>query len=260
MAITHERHLAQQQQTHAPTARYTWQGPDLNTPITFTNGRNPYSSHSPQQARVTRAYEPDEEDELDGDDGGAGYGSIPRSALRWRGIKEQPAPMQAAPQVRGRATREVAVAPARPRPPSGRTYWLVYLLAGMAVMAGLAMALSSLGSWWQGVQDGWTYGLPRTYQVDSVVGHNHDSVAHPSHFLALNLRGHLVVVELPAGDPSKGVIYPGPALDGTSAEQQVVTLSFVDVDRDGTPDLVLRHGEVAEVWLNKGGRFRAPFG
>ncbi|HET8846357.1 MAG TPA: hypothetical protein VFN35_33150, partial [Ktedonobacteraceae bacterium] len=46
-----------------------------------------------------------------------------------------------------------------------------------------------------------TYGTPRTFQIDAVVGH-HDGPAHPSHFEGLNLNGQIEVIELHGGDPS----------------------------------------------------------
>ena len=48
---------------------------------------------------------------------------------------------------------------------------------------------------------------------DAVVGHN-DSPANPSHFIALNLNRHIVIIELPGADPSKAKIYTGPILLG----------------------------------------------
>ena len=97
------------------------------------------------------------------------------------------------------------------RPPTRRRkHWSVYLVTGMATMTALVIGLYSLGSWWQHVQDDWTYGMPRTYQTDAVVGHNHDSSSHPSHFLAVNLKGRIEVFELPAGDPTKVRVFFGP--------------------------------------------------
>ena len=134
----------------------------------------------------------------------------------------------------------------------------MYLVTGMATMTALVIGLYSLVIWWQHVQDDWTYGMPRTYQTDAVVGHNHDSRAHPSHFIAVNLKGHLEVFELPAGDPTKVRVFLGPTIVGTGADQVVVTISFADLDHDGTPDLILHYGESEEVFSNKGGTFLLP--
>ena len=136
----------------------------------------------------------------------------------------------------------------------------MYLVTGMATMTALVIGLYSLGSWWQHVQDDWTYGMPRTYQTDAVVGHNHDSSSHPSHFLAVNLKGRIEVFELPAGDPTKVRVFLGPILSGKNADQVVVTISFVDSNHDGTPDLILHYGDSAEVFSNHDGTFQVPGG
>ena len=91
--------------------------------------------------------------------------------------------------------------------------------------------------------------------MDAVVGHD-DSPAHPSHFLALNLNRHILVIELPAGDPSKARIYSGPVLLGQGQELTPVTLSFQDVNGDGKPDLLVWVGDTHVVFLNDGGGFR----
>jgi len=55
----------------------------------------------------------------------------------------------------------------------------------MLVMGALLAILNAAIGWVQAKQLDWTYGYPRLYQVDTVVGHDHDSPAHPSHFLAV---------------------------------------------------------------------------
>ena len=212
-----------------------------------------------QQARVTQAYPPDYED---ADEQST---RLPRSAMRYqdtlphqyRGQTVLPTPPEHL-----RRQRLTGNAPG-PKPHAsrrGRKHWSVYLVTGMATMTALVIGLYSLGSWWQHVQDDWTYGMPRTYQTDAVVGHNHDSRAHPSHFIAINLHGQVEVFELPAGDPTKVRVFLGPILSGTGADQVVVTISFTDLDRDGTPDLILRYGDSAEVFSNHDGTFQVPGG
>jgi hypothetical protein len=212
-----------------------------------------------QQARVTQAYPPDYED--------ADEPSTrpPRSAMRhqdtlphqYRGQTVLPTPPQHLRRQRltGNASGQ------QPRAPRRRSrHWSVYLVTGMATMTALVIGLYSVGSWWQHVQDDWTYGMPRTYQTDAVVGHNHDSRAHPSHFIAINLHGQVEVFELPAGDPTKVRVFLGPILSGASADQVVVTISFTDLDRDGSLDLILRYGDSAEVFYNHDGTFQVPGG
>ncbi len=218
-----------------------------------------------QQARVTREYHDlDEEELLDGDDSDA-YSRPPRSAIRYQHTlpgQYRGQTVLSTPPQRLRRQRLTGNAPGQQqRPPRRhRKHWSVYLVTGMATMTALVIGLYSLGSWWQHVQDDWTYGMPRTYQTDAVVGHNHDSSSHPSHFLAVNLAGHIEVFELPAGDPTKVRVFLGPTISGNSADQVVVTISFADIDHDGTPDLILHYGDSEEVFSNKGGTFQMPGG
>src|SRR5258708_30498141 len=226
-------------------------------------GKAPTSSRQThdhqQQALLTRAYPPDYEDADEPDP------RPPRSAMRYqdtlshqyRGQTVLPTPPQ-----RLRRQRLTGNAPGQqPRPPRRRnTHWSVYLVTGMATMTALVIGLYSLGSWWQHVQDDWTDGMPRTYQTDAVVGHNHDSRAHPSHFLALNVRGQVEVFELPAGDPTKVRVFFGPTISGNGADQVVVTISFTDLDHDGTPDLILHYGDSEEVLYNERGTCLLPRG
>jgi hypothetical protein len=118
------------------------------------------------------------------------------------------------------------------------------------------MALGALGNLWQATQDDWRYGYPRTFQIDAVVGHDHDSPAHPSHFLAINLNRHIMVIELPSGDTTKARIYGGPVLLGSGEERTPVTLSFQDVNGDGKPDLLVWVADTHLVFINDGSGFR----
>ncbi len=212
-----------------------------------------------QQALLTQAYPPDYEDADEPDT------RPPRSGIRYqhtRPAQYRGQTVLPTPPEHLRRQRLTGQAPGPPpRAPRRRSkHWSVYLVTGMATMTALFIGLYSVGTWWQGVQDRWTYGYPRTYQTDAVVGHNYDSRAHPSHFVALNLHGQVEVFELPAGDPTKVRIFLGPILSGAGADQVVVTISFVDIDHDGTPDLVLRYGDSAEVFYNHDGTFQVPGG
>jgi hypothetical protein len=124
---------------------------------------------------------------------------------------------------------------------------LLCMLVGFVVF-------SALSTWWQQTDDSLHYGMPRTFQMDAVVGHQ-DSAAHPSHFLALNLGGHLSVIEMQGGDLSKTVIYAGPIIYGQGADLVAVTLSVAH-DQQGKPELVL-HYQNNEVILydGKDGKF-----
>ena len=135
------------------------------------------------------------------------------------------------------------------------------LLLGVGVLLIVMMAgwfsLSAFTFWWQIHQDDTTYGRPRTFQVDAVVGHDNDSHDHPSHFLALNLDRKVMVIELPAGDPSKAIIYTAGTLLGDGQNLTPVTLSFEDRNGDGKPDLNIHIGDQVVVFLNTGQKFVA---
>jgi hypothetical protein len=136
-----------------------------------------------------------------------------------------------------------------------RVHWMLIFGIGMLAMLALWVLGSMLLHWWSETQDDWHYGRPRSYQTDAVVGHN-DSSTNPSHFLALNLNRHVVIIELPGGDPSKAKIYTGPPLLGDGQDLTPVTLSFKDVNGDGLPDMLVHVQEQTFVMINDSGQFR----
>lgn len=102
-----------------------------------------------------------------------------------------------------------------------------------------------------------TYGRPRTFQADAVVGHG-DSQEHPSHFIAENLNRHIVIVEIPGGDISKSVIYSAGTLVGDGQDLTPVTLTFSDVRHNGKPDMVVHVLNQTLVFTNNGTKFVPP--
>jgi hypothetical protein len=116
--------------------------------------------------------------------------------------------------------------------------------------------LMQMSAWWQVTQDDWHYGRPRTFQVDEVVGHN-DSPAHPSHFVALNLRGQILIYEIPGGDASKTKVYIGPTLFGQGKDLMPAILKFQDVNGDGKIDMILIIGTGSLIYINTGTSFKA---
>jgi len=126
-----------------------------------------------------------------------------------------------------------------------KVHWLVFLGLGMMVMLLGWYVLSSLGTWWQMHQDDSTYGNPRTFQTDAVVGHS-DSSTSPTHFIAVNLNGTIIVIELPGGDASKARSYAITSLPGNTGNPPV-KLVFQDINRDGKLDLVVQIGDPGQV-------------
>ena len=118
----------------------------------------------------------------------------------------------------------------------------------------LWVGLQDLGAWWSLHQDDVTYGRPRTAQYDVVVGH-HDSPAHPTHLIALNLHAQVIIIELPGGDLSHAHIYQGPQIFGPDAGLLPVTLTFPDQSGDGHPDMDVHVQGQVIVYLNQNGQF-----
>jgi serine/threonine protein kinase len=88
--------------------------------------------------------------------------------------------------------------------------------------------------------------------TNAVVGHNNDSPAHPSSFLAINLRDQIIIFEFPGGDPSKVRDYIGPDMVGPGADQFLVTLSFSDINHDGKTDMTVHISDRTIVFYNNG--------
>ncbi len=138
--------------------------------------------------------------------------------------------------------------------PPRRLHWMAILGIGMCVMLLLWILGSVMLAWWHGKQDDLTYGRPRTFQTDAVVGHNDGSTS--SHFIAINLHRQIEVLECPGGDCSKAIVYVGPLLMGADQDLDPVTLEFKDVNRDGKLDMLIHVRDQTVVFLNDTGKFR----
>jgi hypothetical protein len=136
-----------------------------------------------------------------------------------------------------------------------RAHPLLLLGLGMIVMLVLWTLLTLAVGWWNTTWDDLHYGRPRTFQVDAVVGHT-DSPSNPSHFIAINLKGRIEVIEFPGGDGSKARMYLGPQLYDAGSDLVPVTLSFVDVSGNGYPDMIVHFEQTQIVFVNENGGFR----
>ncbi len=132
---------------------------------------------------------------------------------------------------------------------------LLLLGLGMITMLVLWTLLTIVVSWWNTTWDDLHYGRPRTFQTDAIVGHT-DSSSNPSHFITLNLNGRIEVIEFPGGDASKARIYIGPQLYGSGDTLIPVTLSFVDVNNNHLPAMIVHFQETRLVYINENGGFR----
>jgi hypothetical protein len=138
-----------------------------------------------------------------------------------------------------------------------RVHWLLYVGVGMIAALALWVTAATLLGWGTEKYNDIIYGNPRIYQTDYVVHHNSDSPAHPSHFIALNLHGQVIIVELPAGDPRKSIDYIGPALIAAGDEKIPITLSFSNVNKDGKPDMIVHIQDKEVHFCNNGSKFTA---
>ena len=136
-----------------------------------------------------------------------------------------------------------------------RVHPLLLLGLGMIFMLALWTLLTLAMNWRNTTWNDIHYGRPRTFQTDAVVGQN-DSPSNPSHFIALNLNGRIEVIEFPGGDASKARIYIGPQLYGNGDNLIPITLSFVDVNGNHHPDMILHFQDTRLVYINENGGFR----
>ena len=183
----------------------------------------------PVARRATRLKAPQTEEEEQASPGPASSG--PRV--------KAPRPIQSGSKRRGRL----------------RAHPLLLLGLGMILMLVVWTLFTLVVNWWNTTWDDLHYGRPRTYQVDAVVGQN-DSAANPSHFIALNLNGRIEVIDFPGGDASKARIYLGPQLYGNGDTLIPVTLSFVDVNSNHHPDMILHFQDTRLIYINENGGFR----
>jgi hypothetical protein len=182
-------------------------------------------------------------------------GAVPRRAGAGKGQTSSAYPGPVPPRSGRTATHEfppVSAAKVEKR----NMHWLLYVGVGMVAALALWVSLSSLLAWGTAKYNDIVYGYPRFYQTDAVVGHN-DSQLHPSHFIALNLKGQVIVIELPGGNPAKSVDYIGPDLIATGDDLIPITLSFQDKNHDGKPDMIIQIQDRDVIFCNDGTKFTA---
>jgi hypothetical protein len=202
----------------------------------------------------------------------------PRSALRYRPIhSERTGPVPIASR-RSRADALAIAAKIAPddrdeeeytlptprrgsastAPRRRRLHPFFWLGMGALTLALLWLAIAQLVAWGGRTWDDLRYGYPRITQMDGVLG-NGDSAASPSHLLALNLKGQILIEVFPSGDVSRAKIYVLTQLSGPDSDREVVTLRLIDPAHTGKPDIVVEVGETVSLLINDGqGGFRPP--
>ncbi|HVB23826.1 MAG TPA: hypothetical protein VNG51_17955 [Ktedonobacteraceae bacterium] len=139
-------------------------------------------------------------------------------------------------------------------PPKKKTHWMLFLGLGMVVAVFVFIGLSQLSNWWNNHQLDATYGFPRTWQTDQVVGFGDSQI--PTHFIAINLNGQTEAIVCPASNCTKAIVYLGPRLFGDSAASVPVTLSFQDTTHTGKLDMIMHVGDQQIIFVNVGTQFK----
>jgi len=195
-----------------------YQGDPYQTPLTYrtrasrqTEATQPAPRSDPRRAQSRQPFVADEDDNP-----GVWEEARPHTSARRYDLPQRQS---------GKTTTWLSPKPTRKMSTSrhaNRGRLLVILGSALLFMLFGFMALSWLGSWWQGVTDNWQYGLPRTFQTDHYVGQG-DSPQHPDHFLALNVAGQVEVIQLNPRNPQLDHIY---GITTTDDPSNPVTLSF----------------------------------
>lgn len=144
------------------------------------------------------------------------------------------------------------------KPPARKRRRVPLLLSVAGVLIALVLLWEGVSQalvWGNNVFNGLRYGYPRTFQVDAVVGHQ-DSKNQPSHFLAINLRGQIEIIEWPGGDASHARVYVVSQLVGPGSDLEPVTLRFLDLTGDHLPEMVITFQGMQTVLINDQGSFR----
>ncbi len=132
-----------------------------------------------------------------------------------------------------------------------RFHWLFFVGLALCIMLMGWILLTTLANWWTIQIDDWRYGRPRTYQVDANLGHGSRTDPN-SHFIAENLRGRILVIEVPGDDPSQMKVYTvNYIFSGQDMSLFPVTLSFRDESGDGKLDLIVNVQQSHFVFLNE---------
>lgn len=253
------------EQSGVPTTFRRTHNPDVSTEVASRHGVGTSSGLHPEDRPYLTNRHPVFNDAEDDDDNAALYTTrLPTSTRRYApAMTPSPTVMrvtrhQGPPPSILRASRTKAQVPADSEPeqvafPQQRWQMHPSVSIGLAMLVMLIgwILFSSLSQWWQFQHDTWTYGYPRTYQIDADVRHGGIS-----HFTVENLDGHILITEVQMSNLAHAHIYEGPIFSGAGADQQPATLSFADVNGDGYPDLILAVGAGRYVLINTHTGFR----
>ena len=123
--------------------------------------------------------------------------------------------------------------------------------ARFALPFAVGVAVGRIGCFFAGLDD-FTYGYPRTYQLDQDVGH----FGRVSHFLCLNLNGEIEMIETQKGHPEVAKIYVVMVLPADQASVPV-TISFQNIKGYGSVDAIIHYGSTEIPLYNNGTTFQS---
>lgn len=126
---------------------------------------------------------------------------------------------------------------------------VLYLPVTLLVICLAYLLLSHLFGMAQILADDLRYGRPRTFHLTAPVGRPEERDA-MTHLIAMNLNRQVVILELPGGDVAKMRALPGPYLFGEGEDLTPVTMRLVDMNGDGSPDLLVGAKNEEVIYLN----------
>lgn len=135
-----------------------------------------------------------------------------------------------------------------------RFHFLTWFGVGMILaVAGIAMWNLFLVPKWQAYQDQLHYGDGKISKLVADVGHGGDST-----FLAFDLNGQVVIIELAGGDIAQARLYRAANLIGSNRDHKIITPEARNVKGHGKPDLIIHvEGQDALLVLyNNGSAFQ----
>lgn len=140
--------------------------------------------------------------------------------------------------------------------PTISLHTIAYIVTGLLALLAIYAIMGHVVTWARERIDDVRYTSTRTFHVDEVVGHD-DGAGTPTHFIAMNLNRQVMVIEIPGGDPNKTRTITGPYLFGANEDKTPVLLTFEDVNKDGTRDMIVNVKNEAIIYLNRDGQFQA---
>nr|MCU0493995.1 hypothetical protein [Chloroflexaceae bacterium] len=112
------------------------------------------------------------------------------------------------------------------------TYIITFVLAALAIY----LLVGRVVEWGQVKLDDLRYGRPRTAHVEGIMGGPEGQL---TRFVAINMNRQVLVLAIPANDPSKVQTIVGPYLFGVNEDLTPVKIELQDLGHDGYNDVMI---------------------